>query len=70
MLKKGSEGGKIKKKLNLEFIKDPTSLDLTPTSPQMLRANPGGAIPQTLNICSCLIIYGKRETNRNGFKLF
>ncbi|MFH1238474.1 MAG: hypothetical protein ABIH79_00570 [archaeon] len=45
MPKKGSEGGKIKKKLNLEFIKDPTTLDLTPTSPQMLRANPGGAIP-------------------------
>ena len=44
MPKKGSEGGKIKKKLNLEFIKDPTPLDLKPTSPQMLRGNPGGAI--------------------------
>ena len=41
---KGSESGKIKKKLNLEFIKDPTPLDLKPTSPQVLRANPGGAI--------------------------
>lgn len=44
MPKRGSEGGKIKKKLNLEFIKDPTTDDLKTKFPICPGSNPGRAM--------------------------
>ncbi|MBU1136104.1 MAG: hypothetical protein KJ559_01180 [Nanoarchaeota archaeon] len=40
----GSEGGRVKNKLNLDFIKDHTALDQFPIAFQRLRSNPGRAI--------------------------